>query len=321
MLLEEMLEASRFNRDFKADEYVSRKAQLINNFFRDENLDCAVMGISGGIDSAVAYSLLLRAAMYPNSPIKKVIGLIMPINTLGATNQIQAKNRAKEFLEGIIRDYIRNPVEPGFGENPFDYITVDLTEVALKYVSATKLKSIPFDEGQLVSVVRTPCLYHHAAILQTHGYKSIVVGTTNKSEGGYIGFYGKASDGMVDLQPISDLYKSEVYKVAEFLKCIPESIMNIQPMGDVYDGRVDEEMIGCPYWFLELFMSMREKCNYDTVLANQYILDYVSSNEYETAYKYLQNIAEIRSKNAHKYKVGNPARNLDISIERNEYPF
>lgn len=321
MLLEEMLEASRLNRGFDVNEYISRKINLINSFFRDENLDSAVIGISGGIDSAVVYSLLVHAAMYPDSPIKKVLGLVMPINTVGATNQVQAKNRAIEFLQGIIHEHIKNPSELGYGENAFDYITVDLTEVATKYVSATKLKSTPFDEGQLVSVVRTPCLYHHAAILQSQGYKSIVVGTTNKSEGGYIGFYGKASDGMVDLQFISDLYKSEVYKVAEHLKCIPESIMNVKPMGDVYDGRVDEEMIGCPYWFLELFMMLREKFDYDIIQTNQYILDYVNSNEYEIAYKYLQNIAEIRAKNAHKYNVGSPARNLEISIGNYEYPF
>jgi NAD+ synthase (glutamine-hydrolysing) len=52
-------------------------------------------------------------------------------------------------------------------------------------------------------VIRTPALYGAAALLQTHGYRSVVVGTTNRDEGSYLGFFGKASGGMVDLLRVS----------------------------------------------------------------------------------------------------------------------
>ena len=74
-----------------------------------------------------------------------------------------------------------------------------------------------------------------------------------KRQGGYIGFFGKASDGMVDIQLISDLHKSEVHALARHLD-VPASVIAAVPTGDVFDGRTDEEMIGASYDFIELYM-------------------------------------------------------------------
>src|SRR5690606_27646773 len=132
-----------------------------------------------------------------------------------------------------------------------------LTRSYKEYIWNTPFEQNNWDEGQLASIVRTPCLYYNAAILQSQGFKSIVVGTTNRDEGSYIGFFGKASDAMVDLQPIADIHKSEVYEVAKLLN-IPQEIIDAKPRGDVYDGRCDEEMIGAPYWFLEMYLLMKQ---------------------------------------------------------------
>ena len=77
-------------------------------------------------------------------------------------------------------------------------------------------------------------LYSITAMLTTYNMRSVIVGTTNRDEGLYLGYIGKASDGMVDLQPISDLHKSQVRLVAKYLD-VPQSILDVTPTGDMFD--------------------------------------------------------------------------------------
>ena len=138
--------------------------------------------------------------------------------------------------------------------------------------------------------MRTPALYGAAALLQSHGLRSVVVGTTNRDEGAYLGFFGKASDGMVDLQPISDLHKSEVRALARHLG-VPEEVVLAVPSGDVHDGRVDEEMIGASYDEVELALRMRELALAPTSPPA---------------------IERKHAENRHKYVAGDPAVHLDV---------
>jgi hypothetical protein len=118
----------------------------------------------------------------------------------------------------------------------------------------------------------------------------VVVGTTNRDEGAYLGFFGKASDAMVDLQPISDLHKSEVRALARHLG-VPDDLVDAVPSGDVHDGRVDEEMIGATYDDVELALRMRE-------------LELPARGPAAIERKHVEN--------AHKYRVGDPAVHLDV---------
>jgi NAD+ synthase (glutamine-hydrolysing) len=148
-------------------------------------------------------------------------------------------------------------------------------------------------------------LYYSAAILQAQGQPSLVVGTTNRDEGAYIGFFGKASDAMVDLQPISDLHKSEVYALAEKLG-VPKSVQEAIPSGDLYSGQLDEELIGAPYWFLELYLRLLEE-------GMSLSLNPVEQCLFE---RYQANIERLHRQNLHKYKVGSPAIHLDVLPRR-----
>jgi NAD+ synthetase len=194
--------------------------------------------VSGGVDSAVVYRLLVHASKQQDSPIKKIWALIMPICTDGTSNQ-------DETIRLGCNTILKEPTT--------DYKIIDLTHVQNAYLNAAKYKNEEFintwNSGQLASIVRTPCLYYHAALLQSGGYKSVVVGTTNRDEGAYVGFFGKASDGMVDLQPIADIHKSEVWEIARLLD-VPSEIVNRAPQGDVW-GSVD---------YLLVLGSLR-KCN------------------------------------------------------------
>jgi len=299
-VLKKVLSDLRVIRGFDVDHYIDQKIKLINDFFHSNGLDSAVIGLSGGVDSSIVYALLMEAQKFPGSPIKRVVGLIMPINSTGTTGQHLAKEKALRLAE------ILN------GE----YKVVDLSSPNVAYLEASGFTSSPdpWSVGQLASIVRTPCLYFHAALLQSQGYKSIVVGTTNRDEGSYIGFFGKASDAMVDLQPIGDIHKSEVYQVAEKVG-IHKTITGDAPRGDVWDGKTDEEMIGAPYWFLEMYLLLKDhkipfspevgKC-----LTKSGILDF--SDEIEEYKKFSDAIEEIHRKNAHKYGVGSPAYFIDV---------
>lgn len=296
----EFLDILRKKRGFDPDVYTERKAYAINKFFKENNLDSAVIGLSGGVDSAVAFSLLEFASRRPDSPIKKILALAMPIYGNGTTNQTDATNKATRFITNFLGTKRKKYNEK------VEFEMFDLTHAYESYQYGHETDS--WSNGQLASIVRTPFLYYNAALLQTKGYKSIVVGTTNRDEGSYIGFFGKASDAMVDLQPIADIHKSEVYKVAKLLE-VSDEIINATPAGDVHDGRVDEEMIGAPYWFLELFL-----------LQKQYKLSDAVTTKLKTfkGGKYYDAIENIHKTNKHKYQVGSPAHFIDVEKRKIE---
>ncbi|MGB3608566.1 NAD(+) synthase, partial [Psychroserpens sp.] len=101
---------------------------------------------------------------------------------------------------------------------------------------------------------RMTTLYYHAGL-----FGLLVAGTGNKVEDFGVGFYTKYGDGGVDLSPIADLLKSEVYKIGTYLE-VPESIMNAAPSDGLFgDARSDEDQIGASYPELEWAMGMKDK--------------------------------------------------------------
>ena len=104
--------------------------------------------------------------------------------------------------------------------------------------------------------LRMTTLYYFAGL---NGY--LVSGTGNKVEDFGVGFYTKYGDGGVDLSPIADLLKSEVYKIAAFLK-VPESIQKVEPTDGLFgDSRTDEDQIGASYDELEWAMKIKKEQN------------------------------------------------------------
>ena len=87
--------------------------------------------------------------------------------------------------------------------------------------------------------------------------KSIVCGTSNKSEI-LIGYFTKYGDGGVDIMPIGDLYKTQVYELADFLK-IPKNIINKAPTAGLIKGQTDEKEIGLSYKKIDIILSGLEK--------------------------------------------------------------
>ena len=194
-----------------------------------------VVGVSGGIDSAVTSTLCAETGL-------EVLCIEMPIH--------QAKShvtRAQEHIAQLKARYgnvsdTRVDLTPVFEEFK--------TEVSLDGQQATVDMALANTRARL----RMTTLYYHAGLL---GY--LVAGTGNKVEDFGVGFYTKYGDGGVDLSPIADLLKSEVYAIGELLK-VPESIMKAAPSDGLFgDARSDEDQIGASYPELEWAMQMKDE--------------------------------------------------------------
>jgi NAD+ synthase len=189
-----------------------------------------VVGVSGGIDSAVTSTLCAETG-FP------VLCLEMPIHQ--GANQV---TRAQEHIAQLKERYATVSSENVNLTSSFD---------ALKSMLPTggDAAKVELSLGNTRARLRMTTLYYYAGI---HGY--LVCGTGNKVEDFGVGFYTKYGDGGVDLSPIADLMKSEVYAVGEFLK-VPASILVAKPTDGLYgDSRTDEDQIGASYDELEWAM-------------------------------------------------------------------
>lgn len=190
-----------------------------------------VIGISGGIDSAVSSTLAARTG-------KPLLVVEMPIH-----QHISQVSRAREHIDFLKKTY-----------PAVDSVEVELTNVFDGLVEAFPGGSDdPRREMSLVNTrarLRMTTLYYFAAL---HG--SLVVGTGNKVEDFGIGFFTKYGDGGVDLSPIADLVKTEVYALGRGLG-VNEAILTAAPTDGLWgDDRTDEDQIGASYPELEWAMS------------------------------------------------------------------
>lgn len=293
--LSELLLKIRFYRGFDLEKYLEAKSFVIKKYFEDSSLDTAVIAVSGGVDSALVLALMsYTKEKYPNV-IKKIVPITLPLlNNHGATNQNESINKAYDLCSVFNLPLSVCPINESFNAIQ-ENIEKDLDEGS------------PWARGQLTAYARTPFIYYTTSVLSSQGFRSVVIGTTNRDEGAYLGYVGKASDGIVDVQIISDLHKSEVFSLAKHLG-VPNSILNAVPAGDMYDNRVDEEVFGAPYDFVELYLNYLNLSK-----ENQYKLVSNLSQEAKQEFEQLKNnLEELHSFNKHKYGVGSVAIHLDV---------
>eukprot|EP00758_Cryptobia_borreli_P004350 Tbor_TRINITY_DN4324_c0_g1::TRINITY_DN4324_c0_g1_i1::g.7642::m.7642/K01916/nadE; NAD+ synthase len=234
--LQAKLEEYRTTKNFNPRKWIETKCNNLNNYMRINNLKCCITSVSGGIDSAVTLSLCAKAREMDNSPIIKNIGICQPIKS-----SPWALKRGKENI----------------GACKATEIIIDQSQIfnLLKDTvdSAINIKGGGFAAGQLKSYMRTPAAYYTAQLLSQEGLPTIIMGTGNKDEDGYLGYFCKAGDGVTDINIISDLHKSEVYLVAKELGTVPINTINAEPSADLWEGQSDEEELGFPYSFVEMY--------------------------------------------------------------------
>ncbi len=175
-----------------------------------------VIGISGGIDSAVVATL----CAYILGP-EKVFGIMLPYG-----QQFDISDSQKIVDQLKIKSF-----------------NIDIKPV----VDQFNFFHDKFVIANIMSRIRMTYLYAFANL--HHG---LVVGTTNKSEYS-IGYFTKFGDGGCDIEPITNLYKTEIFQFAKFLG-IPESIINKKPSAGLWDGQTDEGELGFSYEQLDKFL-------------------------------------------------------------------
>lgn len=204
----------------------------LNDYAENANINGFVLGISGGIDSAVTSTLCAMTG-------KNVICLNLPIHQ--APNQIERSNNHINWLKNNFNDKISSEI-------------VDLT--ATFDQTCNDFPAEIQDELTMANVrarLRMTTIYAFAG-----HHKYLVAGTGNKVEDFGVGFFTKYGDGGVDLSPIADLMKSQVYEIAKELNII-DSIQKAKPTDGLWgDDRNDEDQIGASYPELEWAMEYTE---------------------------------------------------------------
>ena len=279
--LKQALMEHRKARNFDAAAWVEMKCRKLNDYMRRCGLKACVTSVSGGIDSAVVLAMCARAMQASDSPIQKNIGLCQPIHS-----SAWALERGKENIAAC-----------GATE-----VVVDQTalhgELAAMVEKAVGIEGGDFARGQLRSYMRTPPSFYMAQLLSQEGMPAIVMGTGNKDEDFYLGYFCKAGDGVVDVQIISDLHKSEVFAVAEVLG-VPANTRKAAPSADLWEAQTDEDELGFPYDFVELFTGWYLEQGEAAKLA---FLDSLSPEGRKQFEQYTAACELVHRRNAHKLK-------------------
>lgn len=218
----------------KTQKVINHIVDWLKEYANNAKMDGFVVGISGGIDSSVTSTLCAMTGY-------RTLCVEMPIHQ--AQSQV---NRGKKHIKSL--------------QNRFPAVNhhdVDLTPVFETFKNQTPAVK----DYQLVNLtlantrarLRMTTLYYFAGL-----ERLLVAGTGNKVEDFGVGFFTKYGDGGVDLSPIADLLKSEVYEIARVLKITP-SIIEAAPTDGLFgDSRTDEDQIGASYDELEWAMKMQE---------------------------------------------------------------
>jgi len=204
----------------------------ISHYAHRNGLEALVVGVSGGVDSAVTSTLTAMTGI-------RTIVVNMPIHQDEA--QYDLSNLHIEWLLSKWRNVERAKIDLS---NTFDELCSDL-------------------DGQVVtelSLANTRARLRMTALFAIAGSNNgIVVGTGNKVEDFGIGFFTKYGDGGVDISPIADLFKSDVYSIGEELGVISE-VLDAAPTDGLWnDGRTDEDQIGATYEEIEWAMKESAK--------------------------------------------------------------
>ena len=205
-------------------ELKERIVKWIKDYANDNKIQSLVVGVSGGIDSAVVSTLCAETEL-------PVFALGMPIH----------QDNSQESLSDLHLTWLKKKYKN------VKTLKFNLTKVFDKFKEA--LEDYSHDDLALAnsrSRIRMITLYQIAG-----KYNGIVVGTGNKVEDYGVGFYTKYGDGGVDIAPIADIYKTEVWELGRHLG-VNKKIIEASPTDGLWDDkRTDEDQLGASYAQLE----------------------------------------------------------------------
>lgn len=219
----------------QTEKVINHIVDWLKEYAVNAKMEGFVIGISGGIDSAITSTLCAKTGL-------ELLCLEMPIHQ--APNQVDRASNHIEWLQSNFPNVKR--------------LQVNLTPVFDSLVDA--MPKVENEEERFMSLANTRArlrmtsLYYFAAL-----ERYLVAGTGNKVEDFGVGFYTKYGDGGVDLSPIADLVKTEVWEIGKALGVNAE-IVNAAPTDGLWgDDRTDEDQIGASYPELEWAMKMMDE--------------------------------------------------------------
>ncbi|MDA9222860.1 NAD(+) synthase [Candidatus Pelagibacter sp.] len=209
------------------------KAQFISNWIKDyvekmpSKAQSLIIGISGGIDSSVSSTLSAMTGI-------KTIVLSMPIKQKSSQHDLSLKHQ-----EWLVKNF-----------DNVEAHTLNLDKLFETFENTLSNFDSELGMANSRARIRMSTLYQVAA-----ANKGIVVGTGNKVEDFGVGFYTKYGDGGVDISPIADCNKSEVWEIGKSINILQEIIEAAPTDGLWDDGRTDEGQLGLKYEELEEAMN------------------------------------------------------------------
>jgi NAD+ synthase len=222
----------------------TERIQFIKNWIKnycnsmEKKPDCLVVGVSGGIDSAVVSTISAMTGI--NTKV-----LSMPIRQLKFQDDL-----SKAHLKWLKSKF-----------SNVDEIIINLDDVFNVFEKTLSKFNNELAFANSRARLRMTTLYQVAS-----ANNGIVVGTGNKIEDFGVGFFTKYGDGGVDVSPIADCLKSQVWEMGKELKIL-EDIINVEPTDGLWaDGRTDERQLGMSYADLEKAMLDSKDKNYDKYL-------------------------------------------------------
>lgn len=271
--------------DFLQIKEIEKTISSIENFVKDEiskkfQKQGAVIGISGGIDSAVMAAICAKSI-----GSKQILGLIMPEKESDPTSQILAKRLAEKFqietkiiditsiLESFevykIKEQIVKEKFPDFNGNCKYRIVVPpkfSSSIGIPFLeildNENKKHQFKISLSEFLTLTAASSIKHRVRMTMLYYYAEknnfCVMGTTNKSE--FLqGYFVKYGDGGTDIEPLTNLYKSQIYQIGQFLE-IPNEILDNDPSPDIWSfSTSDEEFFySVPYHIVDLILYARE---------------------------------------------------------------
>ena len=221
---------------FDAEKVANEIIDFVRDYYKKNNLKGAVLGISGGKDSAVVTAIMTKALGSEN-----VVGLTLPCHSKEEDGALAKK----------VSDFYNVKLINIDLTNTFDTFKEEI--IKQRDFSDEELKN---SDINLKPRLRMSACYYIASLLSaTNGGTYIVAGTSNKCEL-YVGYFTKGGDSVHDIAPIADLTVEEVIKVGEYLN-VPAEVLYRTP-SDGISNQSDEEKLGVSYKEIEAHIEGKE---------------------------------------------------------------
>ena len=232
--------------DLNLKEVHNELVEFLRENFKKAGFSKAVLGLSGGIDSAlVAY--LLRDALGKEN----VLAIMMPYKS----SNPDSLNHAKLVVEDL----------------KINSKTIEITDMIDAYFKNEK-EATSLRMGNKMARERMSILFDYSS-----KENALVVGTSNKTEI-YLGYSTQFGDFACALNPIGDLYKTNIWDLSRYLK-IPNELIEKKPSADLWEGQTDEQEMGLTYKEADqvLYRMLEENKTVEEVLAEGFNKDLVDN--------------------------------------------